>query len=362
MLLRLDLPIVLALLAFPSLALAETNQADPKTPSKESSKAKPTAEDRWDSEKRQAALRVQLFLDAKGFGPGKIDGYWGGFSEKAAQRWNASGNDNPVVIKEDGSLDLKKANDLPFPGDLLTSYKITAADKDLLGSIPEEPGEKAKLDNLPYENLMEVVAEKFHVDPDFVREVNGLASDGDLKVGMELRVPNVSEPFDIKIPMELASAAEKQDEKSEPEKEEETGKKEAPDSEMTVLREQRVVEVRKAGKLIHSFPISPGASNNQSPAGDWEVSVVSWMPEFRWDKSMLEDGTRSDDSHLLPPGPNNPVGIVWVGLTADGIGLHGTPFPDAIGRNSSHGCIRLANWDALKLAQAVAVGTKVTIK
>ena len=123
-----------------------------------------------------------------------------------------------------------------------------------------------------------------------------------------------------------------------------------------------MVEVREAGKLVHSFPITPGANDNVSPPGDWKVSIVSWMPEFRWDKSMLEDGKRSDEAFLLPPGPNNPVGIVWIGLNADGIGLHGTPDPDAIGRDRSHGCIRLSNWDALKLAKSVSPGTPVTVK
>lgn len=325
--------------------------------------AEKAADDNWESEKRQAALRVQLFLDSKGFGPGKIDGRWGGFTEKAAIRWNEAKKDQPIAILEDGSLDTAKAADLPYAGDLLTTYKITAEDAELLGDLPESPAEKVKLDHLPYTDLMELVSEKFHADPDLIIEINGLESGQDLTVGTEVKVPAVTERFEIQEPMDLAEKANEEKNEVTVEEEKEAAEKvEKPELSMTVLRDARIVEVRRDGELIHSFPISPGASDNQSPAGDWKVSAVTWMPEFRWDKSMLEDGKRSDDAHLLPPGPNNPVGIVWIGLSADGIGLHGTPFPDAIGRNRSHGCIRLANWDALKLGKIATSGTPVTIR
>ena len=322
------------------------------------------ADEKWDSEARQAALKVQLFLDKEGFGPGKIDARWGGFTEKAAKRWSAAGKEDAISVIADGKLDIAKAKELPFSADLLTTYTITEEDQKLLGDLPEEPEEKAKLKHLPYTTLMEVVSEKFHADPDFIREVNELESNSALEVGTKLKVPNVAEPFDISEPMKLAEESEAKEKTEDEDEQEEQSEEDSAtkDLKMTVIRGEQTVEVRKDGDLIHSFPISPGANDNQSPAGDWEVVIVSWMPEFRWDKSMLEDGKRSDESHLLPPGPNNPVGIVWIGLSADGIGLHGTPYPDAIGRNRSHGCIRLANWDALKLAKTVTPGTKVTIK
>ena len=274
----------------------------------------------WQSPERQAALRVQLFLDKEGFGPGKIDGRWGGFSEKAALRWNASRKGMKITILENGGLDLAKVAQIPFSGELITTYTTVEKDHSLTGSFPPEPEEQAELKELPYASLMELVAEKFHADPDLIRELNSLAPDSDLEVGSELRVPNVSEPFDIAEPAALASKGTSDD------------------------------------------AISPGANDNPSPEGKWKVYIISWMPEFRWDKSMLEDGKRSDEAYLLPPGPNNPVGIVWIGLNADGIGLHGTASPNAIGRNRSHGCIRLSNWDALKLAKSVIEGTPVTVK
>ena len=321
----------------------------------------------WESENRQAALRVQLFLDREGFGPGKIDGRWGGFSQKAAERWNASESSSKIAILEGGLLDVAKANEISYSDELLTSYQVTDKDQALIGDVPDKPEEMAKLKELPYTSLLELVAEKFHSDPDYLREINGLGPDGGLSVGSKVKVPNVEKPFDIAEPMALSKAAEDakgQDKKADKDKAAETSDDKAkvePKMELTVIRNQQVVELRDGGKLIRSFPISPGASDNQSPAGNWRVSSVSWMPEFRWDKSMLEDGKRSKDAHLLPPGPNNPVGIVWIALNADGIGLHGTPFPDDIGRNRSHGCIRLSNWDALDLGKIITPGTRVVV-
>lgn len=342
----LNLATMVLLLPLHALHAQTTGPRD--SPKQESLKE----EKRWDSPERLAALRVQLFLDKEGFGPGKIDGRWGGFSAKAAERWNGSDKEIKIEASPEEMLDPSKIKKVPFSDELLKDYEITQADKSLLGTLPGKPSEQAKLKSMPYKTLMEVVAEKFHADPGFLLEINELKSGADLEMGMTLKVPNVTEPFDISEPMTLAK---------EKDKPSETTGEETP-IELIVLRGVRIVEVRKEGKLIHSFPISPGARDNQSPAGDWEVSVISWMPEFRWDRSMLENGRRSDNSFLLPPGPNNPVGIVWIGLSADGIGLHGTSSPDAIGRNSSHGCIRLSNWDALKLGKLVTVGVKVTIK
>lgn len=104
-----------------------------------------------------------------------------------------------------------------------------------------------------------------------------------------------------------------------------------------------------------------GSERTESPVGDWKVRGVAKMPNFRHDKSMLKKGERSDKFHILPPGPNNPVGVVWIALNKKGIGLHGTSDPDSIGRSASHGCVRLANWDVVRLAGKVKAGVPVAI-
>ena len=292
-------------------------------------------------DERNEALKVQLFLDKEGFGPGRLDARWGEFSKKAVTRWNEAGK-SPEISVENGEL-----GELPkdlWSESLLTEYTITDADQELVGDLPEAPEAKGKLDTLPYADLLEAISEKFHSYPEFILELNDLGEGSKLSVGDKLTVPNISAPFDLGAVKEKGES--------------DDGK----ETQVSVLKSEEIVEVRQDGELVHSFPISVGAEGNSSPSGDWKIEVVQWMPEFRYDKQMLEEGERSDDGIMMAPGPNNPVGIVWIGLSADGIGLHGTSDPDEIGRNNSSGCIRLANWDAALLGEIVKVGDEVVIK
>jgi len=115
-------------------------------------------------------------------------------------------------------------------------------------------------------------------------------------------------------------------------------------------------------KMIAAYPVTIGSAKTQSPIGEWKVRGLAKMPNFRYDKQMLNQGERSKDFHLLPPGPNNPVGVMWIALNKKGIGLHGTAEPDTIGRAASHGCVRLANWDIVRLAGLVKGGVPVSIR
>ena len=110
-----------------------------------------------------------------------------------------------------------------------------------------------------------------------------------------------------------------------------------------------------------SFPITPGSQRLPAPVGTWKIVKVTILPNFRWDEAMLQHGRRGRDYYLIPPGPRNLVGVVWIGLNKKGIGIHGTDNPDTIGRSASHGCIRLANWDAIRLANQVTTGMMVEI-
>ncbi len=123
-----------------------------------------------------------------------------------------------------------------------------------------------------------------------------------------------------------------------------------------------MLTVLEDGKVVAAFPVTVGSQATASPIGNWTVKAIAKLPTFRWDLKMLTKGERSSHGHLLPPGPNNPVGVVWIALNKKGIGIHGTDDPDGIGRNASHGCIRLANWDVTKLAEMVKTGTPVTVE
>ncbi len=126
--------------------------------------------------------------------------------------------------------------------------------------------------------------------------------------------------------------------------------------------QQKFLHVEENGRTLAAFPITPGSSEHPAPIGEWRiVGSVPW-PWYRHDEGVLSRGERTDDFYNLPPGPNSPVGILWAGLNRPGVGIHGTPVPDTIGRAGSHGCIRLANWDAATFHTLVGKGTPVTIR
>jgi lipoprotein-anchoring transpeptidase ErfK/SrfK len=124
---------------------------------------------------------------------------------------------------------------------------------------------------------------------------------------------------------------------------------------------ERTLEIRENNTLIYEFPITPGSTNLPAPKGMWKILGIATLPWFRHDEGVLNYGVRTDDYFNLPPGPNNPVGILWMGLNKPGIGIHGTNNPETIGRAGSHGCIRTANWDAAKIKDLVTVGNVVGI-
>jgi len=119
--------------------------------------------------------------------------------------------------------------------------------------------------------------------------------------------------------------------------------------------------VFEAEKLIAAYPVTVGSAHTASPIGDWKVRGVAKLPRFRYDKEMLAHGQRSADFYMLPPGPRNPAGVIWIALNKKGIGIHGTNDPDSIGRAVSHGCIRLANWDVVRLATKIKACDNVSI-
>jgi lipoprotein-anchoring transpeptidase ErfK/SrfK len=122
-----------------------------------------------------------------------------------------------------------------------------------------------------------------------------------------------------------------------------------------------MLEVYEGDKLIAAYPVTIGSAQTASPVGEWKVRRITKLPTFRYDKEMLLHGRRSGNFYLLPPGPRNPVGVMWIALNKKGIGIHGTNEPDSIGRAASHGCVRLTNWDVLRLATKIKSGDSVSI-
>jgi len=312
-------------------------------------------------EAMEAAARLQIFLDRAEFAPGKIDGHYGQFTVKALQLFRQSRGEEaaPPSDQKDAAPDVTGL-DLATIDPLFLSYTVVEADVKDLGAVPDEVPAQAKLKMLPYQTAAEHIAEKFHTDVDFLAELNP-GKTTDIKAGDKLRVPNV-EPFDLgtvkdlKPGSELAANDQEDDDKKDAKDEPVTTK-----TAVKVDTKSSMLTVHEDGKLIAAYPVTIGSGQTVSPVGDWKVRGVAKMPDYRHDEAMLSKGERSDKFHLLPPGPNNPVGVVWIALNKKGIGLHGTSDPDSIGRSVSHGCVRLANWDVIRLAGKIKAGVPVSI-
>ncbi len=303
-------------------------------------------------------LRAQLFLDASAFKPGAIDAKWGEFMRKALTRYDEAEGKSDIQFGEKAPAQFGLPLDPSKPA--LISYTLSPDDQKWIGSVPQSHAAQAKQDSLPYENFLELVGEKFHCRRDFLKEINPGYDWGKAKPGDTVQVPNVAAPFEVQEAIDLKKKTEEAEKKNSLTTE---GKK--PETEQFALFvsvADKILEVKQNGKLVGSYPITPGSKSLPAPIGEWFVKGFVWMPTFRWDEAMLHGSERSSDFYQLPPGPNDPVGIIWMELNHKGSGIHGTEVPETIGRTTSHGCIRLANWDALDLGKKVLPGVHVTIR
>ncbi len=287
--------------------------------------------------------RVQIFLDHENFGPGKLDGKPGEFTRKALARYgHAHGRKLPPVGPALLAA-LPEARRLrPF-----IDYTVTADDAAQIGVMPDQVPDQGKLKALPYSSLLELLGERFHAERAFLSRLNPGMNMNALAVGSRVRVPGILDPLYVNQLAQHGHLIKK--------------RPEFQPRVVMVHTKEKMLDVLEDGQLLASFPITPGSTTLPAPPGTWKIENMASMPYFRYDEAMLNHGVRSDKFVNLPPGPNSPVGVMWMGLNKRGIGLHGTANPETIGRAASHGCIRLANWDAVKLSQLVTTGTTVKI-
>jgi lipoprotein-anchoring transpeptidase ErfK/SrfK len=289
---------------------------------------------------QDTVTRLQIFLDENGFGPGKIDARWSNFVEGALRRYHSSRGE-PATDEIDGNI----REQLQKISPLYISYKITPDDLRWVGAVPSRPAGMAKLKQIVYRSMLDFIAERFHTDSEFLHKLNPGRKLSTLKPGTEVRVPNI-QPFQIEAVQAVPDLPKRP---------------EYAERRIKVDTKARFLDLVEEPRIIASFPITPGSKILPAPIGIWKIVKVTTMPIFRWDKAMLMHGRRSSEFYTIPPGPRNPVGIVWIGLNKRGIGIHGTDQPETIGRSSSHGCIRLANWDAVRLVNQVTTGMVVEI-
>jgi lipoprotein-anchoring transpeptidase ErfK/SrfK len=284
----------------------------------------------------ETATKLQIFLDNSDFGPGKIDGKMGEFFRKALLHYKKAHG-----MPQNGSVDQSLLDQVP---ETFTSWTIPPEAMNFIGPEPSKPSEQAKLKALKYGSLLELVAERFHSAQDYIRKLNPALKTEELKPGDTVKVPNVL-PFKIEdlqphfIPANPAFAKRK----------------------IYIDTKERFLLIYDEKQLVAEFPITPGSTTLPAPLGMWKILGVAELPTFRHDEGVLNHGVTTDTAFNLPPGPRNPVGILWMGLNKPHVGIHGTNQPETIGRAASHGCIRTANWDAARIKQLVSVGNAVSI-
>lgn len=344
-------------------------------------------------------MQAQVVLERLGYAPGVVDGKMGMSTKNALEGFQQASN-----LKATGELDEATKRALAQWSNIPATRVVTIpADfaADTFYKTPVEPGDQAKMDRLSYQSLDEKLAERFHTTVDVLKELNpgGLpagmaanASEGVPKsspsatakatptptpsatasgtassftpqpgpgsfftAGQQIRVPNVGadkiDPASVKDGQWLATL-----------KMLGVGTDQPQADKIVVDKSEGTLQAfDAAGKLIAQFTATMGSTHDPLPLGDWKILGVAHNPPFHYNPELFWDADSSDSKEMLPPGPNGPVGVVWIDLSKPHYGIHGTPAPETIGRAQSHGCVRLTNWDAARLAQMVDSKTKVSL-
>jgi len=294
-----------------------------------------------------AVLHAQVLLDRAGFSPGIIDGHRGNQLEEALKAYQTAHGLKPTGVFDDETNALLAADKTP------AVIRLTISQEEAAGPftpIPPKLEDQAKLPALGYANLLEELCERYHTSPNAIAALNPTMKKA-LDAGVSLMLPNVATEDhgypDRLNPIWRNTLAGLNVAATQP-----LGAMVLVDGSEGVLR-----VYDKGGKMVAQFPATMGSSHDPLPVGEWKILGASYNPVFHYNASLFWDADDKTAQAVLPPGPNGPVGVVWLDLDKPHYGIHGTPEPTRIGRSESHGCIRLTNWDAARLSLMIRPGT-----
>ena len=302
-----------------ALALAPVpsrSQSSPPAPDRSGAVAVPAGEKN---------LRMQVLLDRAHFSVGEIDGNTGSNTTKAMASYEKQRVGGAPVMQ--AGWHALAADNAPT----LVDYTITAEDANgPFVKVPQDMMAKSKLTSLGYASSLEKLGEKFHSSPALLKRLNPGKR---FAAGESIRVPNVHTEAPGKAARVVVDRS---------------------DGSVTALDAQ--------GKVLARYPATMGSQHDPLPVGEWKINGVTKDPPFNYNPDLFWDAKATHSKAKIAPGPNNPVGVVWIDLSKEHYGIHGTPEPAQVGKTQSHGCIRLTNWDAAELAMMVGPGVPATLQ
>jgi len=301
----------------------------------------------------QELLLAQVQLDEAGFSPGPIDGQAGSSQAKAIRGFQQANG-----LNVSGKLDEQTRQALNRESRPAT-VEVQLSTDDVGGPftypMPAKPEEQEKLSFLGYRNMLEKLAERYHTTPETIVALNG--ADKLIGVGQTLSLPNV-----VPSSRDYSGANSKQEpllaalnvEASQPRGDYVVVDKS--EGTLRVYEGEFPSGSSVSGKLLAQFPVTTGSSHDPLPLGNWKATTYSFLPPFNYQPNLFWDVSDDKAERKLPPGPNGMVGIAWLDLTKEHYGIHGTPEPSLIGKTQSHGCLRMTNWDVMRLSLMMKPG------
>jgi lipoprotein-anchoring transpeptidase ErfK/SrfK len=280
----------------------------------------------------QSTLELQIELHRRGFSCGSIDGVLGAQTASALRAFQREAS-----LRESGVLDEATRAVLLLTAPALKEHVFTAEEVDGLQPVPVTWLEKSQRESLGFATALELAAERYRANPKLLQQLNPGVDWANVSAGVSIHVPAVEH-----VSIRKAAAR------------------------ILIGLAAHTLEVFDAdGALLAHFPVSIAKMVEKRPVGELHVKVIAPEPNYTFDPAVFpesEEAQQLGRKLIIPPGPNNPVGRAWIGLDLSGYGIHGTPDPEKVGRTESHGCFRLANWDALTLLSVAKVGLPVTVE